>query len=330
MARSQPDSLQPGPRQRRSDASFLRWINRLLSRQQEQQGPGQDPEEALAGVPSPMPPVGMDDNELARLNSLVRARTAELERARLAAEDATRAKALFLANMSHELRTPMHAILSYAQLGRDACGEEQLEYFDRITDRGQQLLNMLSDLLDLSRLEAGSMSVEFASNDLEALARDAATLAAPELRAKQVSVHFAREGDCSECRALVDAVLMGKLFDNLISNAARYSPHGAQIQILFSRASLPDGPRQMPAVQIAIADEGVGIPDSELESVFDKFVQSSKTRSNAGGTGLGLAICREIVALHGGKIWASNNQGPGATLRVLLPLLDVCAGRGAI
>jgi signal transduction histidine kinase len=293
----------------------LRWLSRLL-----RQGSGRN-DSVQAGVEAVAE---------SRLDSLVRVRTAEIERARHAAEDAVRAKALFLANMSHELRTPMHAILSYAQLGRDASAEEQREYFDRITQRGQQLLNLLSDLLDLSRLEAGSMSVEFGANDMEALARDAVTLVAADFQAKEVSVQIARTSECTGCRALVDAVLIGKLFDNLLSNAARYSPYGGKVRIAFACAVLSEAPRQRPALEMTVADEGIGIPESELELVFDKFVQSSKTRTNAGGTGLGLAICREIVALHGGRIWASNNQGPGATLHVLLPMMDASTGRLAL
>jgi signal transduction histidine kinase len=186
----------------------------------------------------------------ARLAALVRERTAELEAARTLAEDTNRATTLFLANMSHELRTPMHAVLSYAQLGRDAHNPgEQRDYFERIAERGHALLHLLSDLLDLSRLESGSMSMEYAPHDLEALVRDAFQQAEPAFRAKRVSSEFKRTPD-----------------------------------------------------------------------FFDKFVESSKTRTNAGGTGLGLAICRQIVALHEGAVVASNNIGPGATMRVVLPL----------
>lgn len=319
MPRPQPDSLAPAPPGQTSDASVLRWVIRLLRQGSQRAAPADasEPGETWTALDS------------ASLEGLVRARTADLDRARLAAEEANRAKAAFLANMSHELRTPMHAILSYAQLGRDATGHEQLEYFDRITARGEQLLSMLSDLLDLSRLEAGSMSIEFGANDVEALLRDALTLAAERLRAKHVSVHVSRAEDVRDSRALVDAVLMGKLFDNLLSNAVRYSPDGGAVRIMFSRSTLTEGQRQLPAIELAIADEGVGIPEEELGAIFDKFVQSSKTRSNAGGTGLGLAIAREIVALHGGKIWASNNRGPGVTLHVLLPSLEASLGRGA-
>lgn len=166
---------------------------------------------------------------------------------------------------------------------------------------------------------------------MEALARDAVTLAASSFQAKQVRVLIERTSDCLSCGAAVDAVLMGKLFDNLLSNAARYSPQGGNVRIGFRPSQLlTEGARKRPALELTIADEGIGIPESELEAVFDKFVQSSKTRSNAGGTGLGLAICREIVALHGGKIWASNNRGAGATLHVLLPLSGASSGRETV
>lgn len=312
-----PDTELPTP-----DATGdLGWLNRMLG----SDGVVQAEAERTSTE-------GVDRETAARLDALVNARVAEIERARRAAEEAERAKTLFLANMSHELRTPMHAILSYAQLGRDATGkDEQREYFDRIVQRGQQLLNFLSDLLDLSRIEAGSMSLEFAPNDIEALARAAVNLIASGFGSKQLIVQIDRTPDCTSCRALVDAVLMGKLFDNLLSNAARYSPQGGKVRIAFSRSLVQDGSRQRPALEMKISDEGMSIPERELAFVFDKFVQSGgNTRTNGGGTGLGLAICREIVALHGGNIWASNNQAAGATFHVLLPLLDMSTGREAL
>jgi signal transduction histidine kinase len=259
-----------------------------------------------------------------RLDALVRERTAELEAARTLAEAANRAKTLFLANMSHELHTPMHAVLSYAQLGRDARSPaEQRDYFERIAERGQVLLRLLSDLLDLSRLESGSMSMEYAPHDLEALVRDAFQQAQPAFLAKRVSSEFKRTPDCAHASVRVDAVRIGQVFNNILANAVRFSPEGGHVRALLSMATLPadpgqSGPRK--ALAIAISDEGVGIPEAELEMIFDKFVESSKTRTNAGGIGLGLAICRQIVKLHQGAVAASNNNGPGATVRVILPL----------
>jgi signal transduction histidine kinase len=286
---------------------------------------------ALLSAPRPLtasssphdePALSREDRD--RLAALVRERTAELEAARTLAEDTNRAKTLFLANMSHELRTPMHAVLSYAQLGRDARNPgEQRDYFERIAERGHALLHLLSDLLDLSRLESGNMSMEFAPHDLEALFRDAFKQAEPAFRAKRVSSEFKRTPDCAHASVRVDAVRIGQVFNNILANAVRFSPEGGHVRALLSPATLPagrgsSGPRK--ALAIAISDEGVGIPEAELEMIFDKFVESSKTRTNAGGTGLGLAICRQIVALHEGAVVASNNSGPGATMRVVLPL----------
>jgi signal transduction histidine kinase len=322
MPRPPSDNVLPGSELPNPDAtSDLGWLNRMLR-----------PDPGLHAEPERTSVEGVDRETAAKLDALVNARVAEIERARRAAEEAERAKTLFLANMTHELRTPVHAILSYAQLGRDATAkEEQREYFDRIVRRGQQLLNFLSDLLDLSRLEAGSMSLEFAPNDVEALARAAVNVITSGFGSKHLIVQIDRTPDCTSCRACVDAVLLGKLFDNLLSNAARYSPQGGKVRIVFSRSSVADGARQRPALEMKISDEGTSIPERELAFVFDKFVQSSgNTRGNAGGTGLGMAICREIVALHGGNIWASNNQGAGATFHVLLPLLEMSTGREAL
>jgi signal transduction histidine kinase len=284
-------------------------------------------------APQPASDANLTSMQVAKLDRLVAERTAELEKARAEAEAANRAKALFLANISHELRTPMHAVLSYAQLGRDANPGEQREYFERIAERGQALLHMLSDLLDLSRLESGSMSMEFAPYDLESLARDAVCTIAKEHEAQGVRFEVYRMPNCERCRVLADAVLLGKVLSNLLENAARFSPQGSAVRVLLSNISIENEPgfgdAGLTGIEVAVVDQGIGIPDAELELVFDKFVQSSKTRTNAGGTGLGLAICRAIVQVHGGRIWASNNCGQGATLHVVLPLA-VGAGRGVV
>jgi len=297
----------------------MRWLGRLLRME--------NPSSQVSGPP---PTDQLSSGELSRLEDLVRGRVAELEQARIAAEEANRAKALFLANMSHELRTPMHAVLSYAKLGRDQVAGEPREYFERIAERGEVLLSLLNDLLDLSRLEAGSMTVELSPQQIEAVVRDALVAHDGQLRVKRLRMELRRLPDGQRCAVFVDSVLMGKLFENLLSNAARFSPAGGLILVSLTHGVLCDGDSKVPAVEVAIADQGIGIPEAELSMIFDKFVQSSKTRTNAGGTGLGLAICREIVGLHGGKIWATNNQGPGATLRVLLPVVEASSRRGAV
>jgi signal transduction histidine kinase len=246
-----------------------------------------------------------------------------------------RAKALFLTNMSHELRTPMHAVLSYAQLGRDATSQsEQVEYFERIHERGRALLRTLNDIVELSRLESGTATLGLAPHDIESLLQSALVAAQAQFRSKNLRVEYQRSSDLGRARAFVDSIRISQVFAQLIDNAVRYSPEGAQVRVFLSATTLPASPpplgrgQSRPAVELAITDEGMGIPPAELQQVFDKFVKSSKTRNNGGGTGLGLALCREIVALHQGAIWASNNAGPGATFCVVLPLMATETGTG--
>jgi signal transduction histidine kinase len=255
--------------------------------------------------------------------------------AREQAEAIRRAKALFLTNMSHELRTPMHAVLSYAQLGRDATSQsEQVEYFERIQERGLALLRTLNDIVELSRLESGTATLGLASHDIEALLQSALVAAQAQFLSKNLHVEYQRSSDIGRARAFVDSIRICHVFGELIDNAVRYSPEGAHVRVFLSATTLPACPPPLgsgqprPAIELAITDEGVGIPPDELQQIFDKFVKSSKTRNNSGGTGLGLALCREIVALHQGAIWASNNAGPGTTFCVVLPLMATETGSG--
>jgi signal transduction histidine kinase len=286
---------------------------------------------ALAGLRQPLAAAFAEQRHGARHDRTLERDDDDDDKARELAVQGNRAETSFLGNMSHEMLTPMHAVLSYAQLGRDApSAGEQRDYFERIAERGQSLLKLLSNLLDLSRLESGSMSMEFAPHDIAALLRDALLQMEPALRAKGLQSDFQRAPDCDDGRVIVDPVRIGQLLGNILTNAVRFSPEGGRIGVQLSRTTLQRSSRRglesnCAALEIAISDQGVGIPASELELIFDKFVESSKTRSNAGGIGLGLAICREIVTLHRGAIYASNNSGSGATVRVVLPL-----ARGAL
>jgi signal transduction histidine kinase len=264
------------------------------------------------------------------LAGLVAARTAsaeaarqEAERAREAAETANFSKSEFLANMSHELRTPMHAILSFASFGVEKAGHAErdklLHYFGNIQKSGARLLSLLNDLLDLSKLEAGKMEMQLRETDPAGLIREAAAEA--EALANSHCVRIELDVPPRALAARLDGARMLQVLRNLLSNAIKFSPPGGNVAI---------GLRALPAAQcgdgrvwieIAMRDEGIGIPEGELEAVFDKFVQSSKTKTGAGGTGLGLAICREIVHAHGGEIGARNNPPPlrGACFTLRLP-----------
>jgi PAS domain S-box-containing protein len=269
-----------------------------------------------------------------RLEVLVHERTAELEIAKATAERANHAKSEFLANMSHELRTPMHAILAYARLGLDKALEpKSSEYMQRIHDSGERLLKLLNDLLDLSKLESNATRIDFAPCDLERIAAEVAREIEPLIRGKQLALAIERASDCESCVAHVDRNRIAQMFHNILANAVRFSANGGVLSVRFALAQLPvqgagSESAARPALEVTFRDEGVGIPEAELEQIFDKFVQSSKTRTNAGGTGLGLAICKEIAELHDGTISARNNPTRGAAFVVTIPFRTPLANAG--
>jgi signal transduction histidine kinase len=118
-------------------------------------------------------------------------------------------------------------------------------------------------------------------------------------------------------QAVYDATRIGQVITNLLSNAVKFTPEGKVISIIINKGVLSN----VPALSFSIENQGVGIPDDELEQVFDKFIQSSHTKTNAGGTGLGLPICQEIINLHQGKIWAEHAERGGSIFKFIIPLV---------
>ncbi|WP_447968355.1 ATP-binding protein [Nitrospira sp. M1] len=269
----------------------------------------------------------VQEHQLSHLEELVRHRTADLQHAKEAAEQANSSQSVFLANISHELRTPMHAILSFASLGIDrfdrATPEKIQSYLRQIKESGNRLLLLVNDLLDLSKLEAGKMPLTFQPCHINALLRSMETQIAPLLQAKEIQLVVAEEHEVI-C-VCADADRITQVLWNLMSNAVKFSPPGSHVRVSWQATSVRQGRRTsdlstIPGVQVTIWDAGPGIPEHELSTIFEKFVQSSMTRTGAGGTGLGLSICREIIHGHGGNIWAENHPDHGAMFHFTLPL----------
>jgi signal transduction histidine kinase len=255
-------------------------------------------------------------------------RIAEAVKARELADEANNAKSMFLANISHELRTPMHAVLSYAELGskkvQTADREKLQSYFERINSSGEHLLALIDNLLDLSKLDAGKLLIDKSSQDVLMKIKDVLREFELLIKSKQLEVKLA----APECDTVteVDPMRIAQVVRNLLANAIKFTPDGGHISLSLFNSEMPSGRRaddagRKPALVLEVSDSGIGIPDGELESIFEKFVQSSLTRNDAGGTGLGLSICREIVGAHRGTLVARHNPEGGSTFMLTLPLI---------
>jgi len=245
----------------------------------------------------------------------------ELVLAHDAAQAANVQKSQFLANMSHEIRTPLNGVLAMAQImARGDLEPGQRERLDIIYKSGDALLEILNDILDVSKIEAGKFELERIDFDLEQVVQGVHSGFSALADGKGVGFDVKLQDDAKGLRR-GDAVRLRQILNNLVSNALKFTDTGAvHVEVAGEGNSGVDG------LRIDIRDTGIGIPAEKLPLIFQKFHQvDASTTRRFGGTGLGLAICYELAALMGGRVWAESTPGAGSTFHVVLPMPRVGA-----
>jgi signal transduction histidine kinase len=250
----------------------------------------------------------------------------QAERAREAAERASQAKSDFLGTMSHELRTPINAILGYTQLldmgVRGGLTDEQRALLQRVEGASRHLLDMVTRLLDMSKAEAGELTVQNQVNTVDEVVN--AALKAVRPIAKTRRIHNRCDPD-QRTRFLGDGIRARQILVNLLTNAIRFTGEDGNITLSCERVEGPIGPDLLrsggPWVRITVEDDGIGIPDEKLEAVFEPFVQGdgSPLIRETDGPGIGLAVSRNLARLMGGELTAVSVPGEGSRFCVWLP-----------
>ncbi len=241
------------------------------------------------------------------------------------AEDANQAKSKFLANMSHELRTPLNAIIGFSEIMVAGMfgplgGEKYSEYCNDIRQSGQYLLDVINDILDMSKIEAGRIRLDVAPFDIGPFLDDAIRVVAPRADEKQLVLTADIDDRIS---LMADQRLLKQIVLNLLSNAVKFTPEGGRV-VIHARASAR-------WVRIAIADTGIGIPKEALAKLGRPFeqVESQLTKSHQ-GSGLGLAIAKSLTELHGGTLQIRSTPGKGTLVLLRLPADGRPAHRGEV
>ncbi|MFL6414311.1 MAG: PAS domain S-box protein [Bryobacteraceae bacterium] len=250
----------------------------------------------------------------ARLTAELSRANQELEIRSREAEEANRLKSEFLASISHELRTPLHTIIGFSELlGEEldgALNSKQRRFVEHIHKDSLHLLELINDILDLSKIEAGRLDLHLEAFDATQAAREELNSIAPAAEAKHISVSFE---PCGPIPVHADRIRFRQILINLLSNAVKFTPEGGVVQMECSS----DGQ----VAQFCVSDSGLGIPRHEHQTIFDKFHQvGATTKGVREGTGLGLAITKHLVEQHSGRIWVESEPGHGSKFYFTLPV----------
>ena len=242
-----------------------------------------------------------------------------LSKALDAAENASRAKTTFLNNMSHDIRTPMNAIVGFTELASTHIDnkEQVQDYLSRISVSSQHLLSLINDVLDMSRIESGDVTIEEADVHLPDVIRDIHTIIEPSTAAKHQKLTVSTQGILNE-DIVTDKLRLNQILLNILSNAVKFTPDGGEISLKVSQ--LPMEETDIAEYVFRIKDNGIGMSEEFRQSIFEAFARErTSTVSGIQGTGLGMAITKNIVDMMGGTITVESEVNKGTEVTVILP-----------
>ena len=256
---------------------------------------------------------GFAVNRHFQIEKLVTIRTAELNKAKEKAEESDRLKSAFLANMSHEIRTPMNGVLGFSNLLKevDLSGKEQKKYIDIIEQSGTRMLNIINDIVSISKIESGQMEINVQESTINEQIEYVYTFFNQEVKQKGIQFSFKNNLSSEQSIIFTDREKLYAILTNLVKNAIKYCEKGA---IEFGYVKKGE------FLQFFVQDTGIGIPENRSDAIFERFVQADISDKMARqGAGLGLSISKAYVEMLGGKIWVDSIEGKGSTFYFTIP-----------